>query len=360
VAAPAVFVLTESPALMAPWLDFLRRLRVRHPACFIVVLVAAPDRHGDYAALRLSCFAHGAQMFSSEAELASVERALQLVQAQMGQGALACPYCPLSNLTEDELWRHCPLYHIQERNDKLITCPVCLETCNPSHNRPFQVHLRNLHGPCGRGELASEDDHRPDELYAFALVVCVRNGRMLLVHEFASLGLWLPGGQVDRGERLGAAAVRETKEEAGLDVELTGVLKVHYAPHASPRSSRGYVRLRVVFFAQPLHDGDPKSLPDYESAGGVWADLRDIVADKFPLRGDEPKMWAQYLLDGGKIHDISIVRLSLARVARRRRQRAMYFCSFRAGNNDGFTRRWASRRSSGASCACARSRPQPC
>ena len=41
---------------------------------------------------------------------------------------------------------------------------------------------------------------------------------------------FLPGGAVDHGEHLTTAAIRETKEEAGIDINLTGVLSILYLP----------------------------------------------------------------------------------------------------------------------------------
>jgi len=44
---------------------------------------------------------------------------------------------------------------------------------------------------------------------------------------------FLPGGAVDHREHLMTAAIRETKEEAGVDIELTGVLAIDYDPSDS-------------------------------------------------------------------------------------------------------------------------------
>lgn len=48
-------------------------------------------------------------------------------------------------------------------------------------------------------------------------------------------GWALPGGFVDYGEPLWAAAKREAKEETGLDVELTALLHVYSRPGRDPR-----------------------------------------------------------------------------------------------------------------------------
>ena len=78
-------------------------------------------------------------------------------------------------------------------------------------------------------------------------VVIVNDGKLLLIKRGTepSLGKWsFPGGAVELGESVRDAAVRETKEECGLDIELitglpvdvydimmpyeSGVLKYHY------------------------------------------------------------------------------------------------------------------------------------
>jgi 8-oxo-dGTP diphosphatase len=47
-------------------------------------------------------------------------------------------------------------------------------------------------------------------------------------------GLWVfPGGYVDRGEEVQAAAIREAKEEAGLDVRIDGLLNIYSYAHRS-------------------------------------------------------------------------------------------------------------------------------
>src|SRR4026208_1109250 len=44
-------------------------------------------------------------------------------------------------------------------------------------------------------------------------------------------GVWVcPGGEVDRGEEITVAAIREAREEAGLHVRLDGLINIYSYP----------------------------------------------------------------------------------------------------------------------------------
>jgi 8-oxo-dGTP diphosphatase len=59
-------------------------------------------------------------------------------------------------------------------------------------------------------------------------------------------GLALPGGFVDEGEWVADAAIREAKEETGLDVELVELFHVYSDPARDPRQHT----LSTVFLAR--------------------------------------------------------------------------------------------------------------
>ncbi|MEW6282107.1 MAG: NUDIX hydrolase [Candidatus Eremiobacterota bacterium] len=64
-------------------------------------------------------------------------------------------------------------------------------------------------------------------------VICRMNGGIVLVQRDIepARGLWTaPGGYMDRGETVPEAAIRETREEAGLEVRLDGLVGVYSYP----------------------------------------------------------------------------------------------------------------------------------
>lgn len=236
-----------------------------------------------------------------------------VLQNRSKRGLITCPYCGLTNLTEDELWRHVPAFHVNWPYDRPLPseiCPVCQVSVR---HAPLQVHIREKHGPIRR--TMSKDKVRearmPNLLYNFALVVCrhPQTGKYLLCQEYSNRGFWLPGGKVDGGEGLKTAALRETMEEAGMEVDLKGLLAVEYHPTGVDGDSY-VVRMRVIFYAEPtaaFMQRPPKCRPDFESVGASWCSAAEICSDALRLRGGEPRHWVKYLEAGGTVHPLSIL-----------------------------------------------------
>lgn len=73
-------------------------------------------------------------------------------------------------------------------------------------------------------------------------VVCLKEDEVLLIRRGTPprLGEWsLPGGRLEPGERLAAAALRELREETGVEAELIGLIDV--VDGVFPEAGRHYV-----------------------------------------------------------------------------------------------------------------------
>ena len=234
----------------------------RRRRCFSIVLsrTAVVD-----VRLRLECFAAGARMVTGSED--AVREALLQVMTQITSGGrFSCPHCGMPGLTAEALSTHVSLWHAAERN-VVAPCPVC----GSGDRTPLPVHLNHAHGPVELREPAFP------RFAAFAWVVCrAPTGQFLLVNEPAGLcasgtpGYWLPAGRLDAGESFVAAAERECREEAGIAVIVTGVLRLTV--------TRGTPRM--VLLAQPRDEAslELKSVPDFESVGACWVDVQSLAA----------------------------------------------------------------------------------
>jgi 8-oxo-dGTP pyrophosphatase MutT (NUDIX family) len=108
------------------------------------------------------------------------------------------------------------------------------------------------------------------------------DGTLLLVQRCDS-GVWeLPGGCVEVGESAPDAAVRETAEEAGVRVRITGLVGVYSDPGHVVRGVDGHVRQQfaVVLSAEPVAPGPvpPQPRPDgVETRAAAWVSPADLV-----------------------------------------------------------------------------------
>ena len=124
--------------------------------------------------------------------------------------------------------------------------------------------------------------HDPDAPQAEAVVpsafvaVCRRDGRILLVQRCDS-GVWeLPGGRVDVGESALDAARRETAEESGITVRITGLVGLYTDPGQVVRAVDGQVRQQFAVVFRGAAAGGVARADGVETCSVAWAGLDDV------------------------------------------------------------------------------------
>ncbi|SCG80644.1 ADP-ribose pyrophosphatase YjhB, NUDIX family [Micromonospora echinaurantiaca] len=104
---------------------------------------------------------------------------------------------------------------------------------------------------------------------AVTVFVQDEQGRVLLIQRTDN-GLWaLPGGAQDFGEYIAETAVRETREETGIEVEVTGVVGIYTNPNHVVEYSDGEVRQQFsICFLGRYVAGEPTTSD--ESSAVRW------------------------------------------------------------------------------------------
>ena len=117
-------------------------------------------------------------------------------------------------------------------------------------------------------------------------IVCLRGDSVLLIRRGTPprQGEWsLPGGRIEPGERAVDAALRELREETGVEAEITGLIDV--VDGLFPEAGRHYV---LIDYAARWVSGDPVAGDDAAEARFVtlgeaealieWSETQRIIA----------------------------------------------------------------------------------
>jgi 8-oxo-dGTP diphosphatase len=153
----------------------------------------------------------------------------------------------------------------------------------PDESRAYRFCL-HCGGPFERRLLKAGEPERPvctrcgfvfylDPKVAVGTVIKTTADRLVLVRRAIEpgYGKWVfPGGYVDRGELLTAAAVREAREECGLDVRLDGLINIY--------SYAGLAPIIVVYAASALGgtlcvDEESLETAEFDARSIPWDDL---------------------------------------------------------------------------------------
>jgi len=110
-------------------------------------------------------------------------------------------------------------------------------------------------------------------------------GIVLIKRKYPPLGLALPGGFVEIGEKVEDACVREMKEEISLDVEIQALLGVY----SDPKRDERFHTVSVVYLCKAY--GMPKGADDAKEA--MVVKLEDLKTQR--LAFDHGEIIGDYL-----------------------------------------------------------------
>jgi len=161
------------------------------------------------------------------------------------------------------------------------TVPQMVHPHDDSHTYRF---CPRCGGPLDRRAVKATEPERPvctrcgfvfyiDPKIAVGTIIRSESGRLVLVRRAIEpgYGKWVfPGGYVDRGEPLTSAAIREAREECGLDIRLDALVNIYSYPGRAP--------VIVVYAATAIGgtlavDDEQLEAAELESSAIPWDEL---------------------------------------------------------------------------------------
>ncbi|MEV4235163.1 NUDIX domain-containing protein [Nocardia sp. NPDC050408] len=122
---------------------------------------------------------------------------------------------------------------------------------------------------------------KANSLVPAASVVVVDETGQILLQRRVDNEMWaLPGGKMELGESLAECGIRETKEETGIDIEITGIVGTYTNPGHVFAYDNGEVRqeFSICLLGRPLSGTIRVS---DESTEVAWFDTCEI--DTLPM-----------------------------------------------------------------------------
>ncbi|WP_330233878.1 NUDIX domain-containing protein [Nocardia sp. NBC_00508] len=122
---------------------------------------------------------------------------------------------------------------------------------------------------------------QPNSLVPAASVVVVNVAGQILLQRRTDNGMWaLPGGKMELGESLADCGIRETKEETGIDIQITGIIGTYTNPRHVFAYDDGEVRQEFSICLLGKAVGGELSVSD-ESHEVAWFSSAEI--DSLPM-----------------------------------------------------------------------------
>ncbi len=168
------------------------------------------------------------------------------------------------------------------------------QTCNKSLNfNDFMMQDDNICSICKTTKVESIDweSWEPNEICTLCYIK--KDNQVLLIEKKTGLGRGLvngPGGHIEKGETKEEAAIRECKEEVGLDVdnlEYKGVLDFHFLDGLK---MRGYVFTTNSFSGELIETDEAKPF---------WQDIDSLPFDKM---WEDDELWLSQVLKGQTVN----------------------------------------------------------